>query len=337
MNTIRKIAIFILAALALLSCKQNRLNVNVSDIEISIELIRFDKIMFETDAAQLSDSMLAFDKTHPYFSQLYFEDIISIGLPDNEAFNELLLQFVNDTVYRQVANSMLSVFSNFDALESNIENGFKHYRYYFPERTIPSVFTYFSGFNESLIVAEDIIGVSLEKYLGANCVFYDLLGIPKYKSANMNPQKIVPDIFYAWAITEFPYMDSADNLLSNMIHQGKMLYFTEAMNPRLPDSLIIGYSATQLTWCKKHEAEMWSYLIEKQILYSIERLNLKKYIGDGPFTSAFSNDSPGRVGVWLGWQIVRSFMNNNPEVTMAELMELNNAQDILNRSKYYPE
>ncbi|HKM94225.1 MAG TPA: hypothetical protein VJY41_11285 [Prolixibacteraceae bacterium] len=337
MNTIKKTAIIILTALVLFSCKHNRLNVNVTDIDVSIELTRLDKIMFETDASLLSDILLDFEKAHPYFAQLYFENIINIGLPDNEDFSDLLLQFVNDTVYRKVANSMLSVFSNFDALESNIKNGFKHYSFYFPKKPIPSVYTYFSGFNESMVVAEDLIGVSLEKYLGADCVYYDYLGIPKYKSANMNPQKIVPDIFYAWALTEFPYNDSADNLLSNMVHQGKMLYFTEAMSPRLPDSLLIGYSTKQLTWCKKNEAKMWSYLIEKRILYSSERLDLKKYIGDSPFTSVFSKESPGRVGVWLGWQIIRSFMNNNPEVTMAELMELNNAQDILNRSKYHPE
>jgi len=163
------------------------------------------------------------------------------------------------------------------------------------------------------------------------------LGIPKYKTQNMVPQKIVPDVFYAWAITEFPFNENTNNLLSNMVYQGKLLYFTEAMNPNLPDSIIIGYTSQQLNWCKQNEANMWAYLAEKRLLYNSERLELRKYIGDGPFTNTFSHESPGRTGVWLGWQIVRSYMNKNHSTSLNDLMEMNNAQEILNNSAYFPE
>ena len=122
-----------------------------------------------------------------------------------------------------------------------------------------------------------------------------------------------------------------------MIYQGKAIYFTKAMCPDLPDSIIMGYSSKQLKWCIKNESKMWGYLIEKKMLYNYERLTLQKYVGEAPFTNTFSNESPGRTGSWLGWRIVCSFMNKNPKVTLNELVRNNNAQTILTHSGYFPE
>jgi hypothetical protein len=179
----------------------------------------------------VADGIRLFEVAHPDFTSLYLEDIIRVGPTDHPGFEENLLHFLSDTVYRQVAVEMLQQFDDLEPIKKQIIKGFKHYTHYFPERVVPSVYAYFSGFNESLLIAEEFIGVSLEKYLGADCVFYEYLGIPRYKAANMNPAKVIPDLFYAWAFTEFPNNDPANNLLSNMVYQGKLLYFTEAMNP----------------------------------------------------------------------------------------------------------
>jgi gliding motility-associated lipoprotein GldB len=332
-----KILLPIVLVLLFISCKQNRLKINTDNIEVAIHLERFDELLFNTEQFSLSQKISDACEQHPDFCKLYFEDIVQLGPPDSAFFENNLLLFINDTVYQKVAKSVLETFSDFETHKNEIETGFKHYKYYFPQKPVPDLYTYFSGFNESLIIAEDFIGLSLENYLGANCEFYQYLGIPKYKTQNMVPQKIVPDIFYAWAITEFPFNENTNNLLSNMVYQGKLLYFTEAMNPNLPDSIIIGYTSQQLNWCKQNEANMWAYLAEKRLLYNSERLELRKYIGDGPFTNTFSHESPGRTGVWLGWQIVRSYMNKNRNTSLTDLMEINNAQEILNNSAYFPE
>jgi hypothetical protein len=332
-----KYLILILLALTLFACKKNRLKINVSDIKVELSLQHYEKVMFENEPDLVNDLLLSRYEEDASFIDLYTEEIIKIGPIHNDGFKQYLKDFLTDTVYTQVASEVLNTFSNMETIETDLLKGFKHYRHYFPNKDIPNIYTYFSGFNESMVVAEDFIGISLDKYLGSDCVFYEYLGIPRFKAANMSPQKIVPDVFYAWAITEFPYRDSVDNLLSNMIYQGKLLYFTEAMSAHLPDSVLIGYRPDQLKWCKNHEAQMWTYLVEKRLIYNTERLELRKYIGDSPFTNTFGNDSPGRTGVWLGWQIVRSFMNNNKTVSLAELMEMHDAQELLNQSKYYPD
>lgn len=326
----------LLLILLMVACKPNRLKVNVSDIETDNAIVHFEKIVFGTTTETVIDSLKTAWEKYPEFVDLYTQDILRIGDVKTDEFVPYFMQFYNDTVITKVAAKVLEVFADFEPFADEIDDGFKHLKYYFPEKNLPDIYTYVSGFNQSLVVADDFIGVSLDKYLGADCLFYDYLGIAKYKSAKMYPEKIVSDLFYAYSLTEFLNEETSGNLLSNMIYEGKLMYFIEAMCPDLPDSVIIGYSAKELKWCKAHEGSMWEYLAEHKLLYTIERLDLQKFIGDSPFTSDFSNESPGRTGVWLGWQIVRSYMNENPDVTLADLMKLQDSQGILGQSRYFP-
>lgn len=328
---------WILGVLFLVSCQQNRLKVDVKDIIVQLEINRYDQLIFETEHSNLIEVLYKEYDIHPDFIDLYFQDVLRIGKLDDQPFNQSLHDFVTDTVISQVAGKVLQQFADFSSLTKDLTSGFRHYQYYFPQKPVPAIYTYVSGFNQSLVFTDDFIGISLDNYLGSECVFYTYLGIPQYKIKNMYPQKMVSDLFYALALTEFPKEVQFDNLLSEMVYEGKLVYFTEAMCPELQDSILIGYSKQQLEWCKKNEALMWNFWAENKLLYSVERLDLQKYIGDAPFTNTFSQESPGRTGVWIGWQIVRSFMNKHPEITLDELMNNNNAQEILNQSGYFPE
>jgi len=114
------------------------------------------------------------------------------------------------------------------------------------------------------------------------------------------------------------------------------MYFVDAMMPDLADTLKIGFTRRQLDFCKKNEATMWTYLAEHKQLFTTDRMSIKRFMDDGPFTSAFTDESPGRAGVWIGWQIVRSYMKQNNKVKLANLMEMTDYQSILNKSGYQP-
>jgi hypothetical protein len=328
--------IFVFAFL-LISCKHDRLDINVSCVEVNLKINRLEKLMFETDTADFSKNLDFIRRNQGGFFDIYTKHVLKIGSAEDPDFKNYLMQFVSDTVFSRVADSVKNQFGDFHKIEKQLTDGFKHYKYYFPDATLPEIYTCLTGFNQSVFISEFGIGIGLDKYIGSNCIFYNYLGIPQYKIANMYPGKIVPDVFYSLFISDFPYRDSINNLLSNMIYQGKAIYFTKAMCPDLPDSVILGYSKKQLKWCRENEEKMWAYLIEKKLLYDFERLTLQKFVGEAPFTNIFSKESPGKTGSWLGWRIVSSFMNKNPEITLNELVKMNNAQLILNRSGYFPE
>ena len=329
--------IWISALLILVSCGRDRLDINVSNIDITIQLKRYDQLIFGTDTAKVVSILKNNYINDSLFLNYYTGDILHIGHVNDEVFPHYLQQFLSDTVVTKVADSVLTIFNNFDMVEEQLTSAFKHYHYYFPEKVIPQIYTYISGFNQSLMVANDFAGIGLDRYLGSNFIYYKYLGIPNYKIRNMRPERIVPDLFYAWATTEYPNNDESATLLSEMIYEGKLIYYTEAMCPGLPDSVLMGYSADQIKWCKKNEANMWSFWAGHKLLYSTKRLDLQKYAGDAPFTNTFSPDSPGRTGIWTGWQIVRSYMNKHPEITLEMLMQNNNAQELLSQSDYFPD
>jgi len=319
------------------SCKRNRLKVNVSDINVNLEITRFDQELFNLPENNFSEEIKNLRTANPEFFDLFTYRMINIGGIGDEFFFDGLNRFLTDTMVVNVKNITENNFSHFNKTEKELKKAFQHYRYYFPDKKIPKIYTCISGFNQSVVVAEGLIGASLDKYLGADCRYYDMLGLPEYKQQKMYPARLPVDMMYGWATTEFLKSRNESNLLSHMIHEGKLMYFTDAMFPKTHDTIKIGYTAKQINWCKNNEARMWANLIENKRLFTTDRMSIKRFIDDSPYTNGFPLESPGRAGVWIGWQIVRQYMDKNPEVTLQQLMGTNDSQKILNGSKYMPD
>jgi len=321
----------------LISCHRNPLKVDVSGVEIKLSIKRLDRDIFNVTPDNKKITIPELRQTYGSFFDAYNENVITLGDPSDSLYPTYLNAFLTDTIRVLSRLKIDSVFSNLTNLEKKLQEGFRHYKYYFPHKTIPQFFTVISGFNQSVVMTNDAIGISLDNYLGADCPFYVRLGLPQYKRENMYSDKIPTDLLYSWATSEFVFDESKDNLLSNMIYQGKMLYFLDAMFPEDPEYLKIGYRPDKLDWCKKNESGMWTYLVEHRLLFNTDRMNIVRFIGPAPFTSSFTNDSPGRTGIWLGWQIVKKYMKKNPGISLPALMSENDYQKILNESGYSPE
>ena len=329
---------FLLLFTVLFSCKPNPLKVNISDIKTEIKVVRFDNELFAINDKDTLNSLIELSNKYPEFFDLFTYKVIQIGGIGDSLFIDGMKFFLTDTMILDVKKLVETEFSDFDETEKEFKKAFKYFQYHFPDKELPTVYAYFSGFNQSVVTAENIIGISLDKYLGRDCEYYmKLNSTPRYKVMNMHKDKIASDAAYAWGVTEFEHTNKATTLLDNMIHHGKLMYFVDAMLPEMHDSLKIGYTKLQLDWCKKNEAQMWSQLIEFKMLYSNKRMDIIRYINASPTTSGFPLESPGRTGVWIGWQIVRQYMKKFPETTLPDLMQNNNYQQILNDSKYFPE
>jgi hypothetical protein len=122
-----------------------------------------------------------------------------------------------------------------------------------------------------------------------------------------------------------------------MLHEAKLVYFTRRMMPSLPDTILFGFTGRQLEFCKAGEGDIWEYLVSKDLLFSTDAFLIRKFTGEAPFTSYFTEESPGRAVVWTGFRIIERYMNNNPDVTMPELMAMTDCQAILGGAKYNPD
>lgn len=320
------------------SCKRNPLKVDISGIETEVEIVRFDQELFSIPLQDTLAELSALRNRYPEFFDLYTWRVINAGGITEEHFPEVMAQFLTDTMVQNAKNAAEQEFSDFQNTENELIKAFKYYQFHFPYKELPVIYTMISGFNQSVVTAENIIGVSLDKYLGRDYSYYQKLSnVPLYKIKNMHPKKIPSDVAYAWGMTEFDESKHTTTLLDHIIYQGKLMYFVDAMLPEMHDSLKIGYTAEQLEWCKENEPQMWNHLVENRLLYSNNRMDILRFINDGPYTTGFPIESPARSGIWIGWQIVRQYMQKYNEVTLFELMDNRNYQQILNDSAYFPD
>lgn len=326
------LAVFLLL-FAGVSCSRNPLKIDISDISINLQVGHLWKDLSGGAIDSAKVDFLA--KEYGAFFEIFTRRMIWIGGPEEENFIANLQKFATDTMIVRL-NRLVTERIDEKKLQSGLENAFKHYNYYFPEKEIPQIVGCISGFNQSVVTADQLIGISLDKFLGRDFPDYAQLGLPLYKRRRMAPENIVPETMMAWAMTEFEKNDNATNLLSYMVYHGKLMYFLDAMLPSVHDTLKIGYTEKQLDFCLKSEPGMWAFLAEHKLLFSSQRMDVKRFIDDAPFTNPFTNESPGRAGVWLGWQIVSAYMKKNPEVDLPRLMQNHDYQEILRKSGYQP-
>jgi hypothetical protein len=233
----------------------------------------------------------------------------------------------------------VKVFPDIKKIQSDINDAFRHYLYYFPGKKVPGVYTCITGFNNSIITGDSALGISLDRYLGADCEYYPRLGIYKYISERMTPGNVVPDCVFGWASSEWDFSTigyQADNVLAEIIHFGKLKYFEKCMLPEETNELIFGFTAGQMKFCINNEQQMWQYIIEHDLLFNTDQFTIRKLTGEAPFTSWFTSESPGRAAVWIGFRIVEAYMMKNPGISMEELMKETDLQKILEKSKYNP-
>jgi len=167
-----------------------------------------------------------------------------------------------------------------------------------------------------------------------------MLEIYKYIAARMTPDNIVPDCMYGWAASEWDFSVlkyDSDNVLSEMIHEGKLKYFEKCMLPEISDELIFGFTENQMKFCRNNESQMWQYLIEHDMLFNTDQFIIRKLIGEAPFTSFFTNESPGKAASWIGFRIIEAYMVRNPDVNMSDMLNNTDIQSILEKAKYSPQ
>jgi hypothetical protein len=338
---IRFVAIIflVLTVPGMISCKKNHYKVNTSSINVKIEIKRLEQDLFILNPTDITAMIPVLKQKYKGFLQL-FSYVINTGNINDSSFGDFLVRYCTDKQNNEVFALTMKLYPDVKSISNGLEKAFRHYLYYFPGSNIPAVFTCNTGFNNSIITGDSVLGISLDRYLGADCKYYPRLDIYKYVAARMTNENIVPDCIYGWGASEWDFSTMkypADNVLSEMIHNGKLKYFEKCMLPETNDEIIFGFTAEQMKFCRNNEGQMWQYLIENDLLFNSDQFIIRKLTGEAPFTSYFTNESPGRAAVWLGFRIVESLMMKNPGTKIEELMKDTDVQGILEKAKYSPQ
>ena len=331
-----KISIISLLVLGLASCVNKSLHPDVSDVQVNFKVVPFYQELNQLDSLDVRASITPLRQKYPQFLEAYNKQIIKIGGFERADYPQRLMSFVNYDANQDIIKKSKEVFPSFEEFQQELESGFKHYKYYFPKAHVPDVFLMVSGFSQSIAVDSAWVGLSIEKYLGTDCEFYEWLGIAKYLRKGMTKEKMAPDVLRAMALTNYDYDRQKDDVINHMVYKGKIKYFVQHMFPDIADTLLFDYSAYQMKWCLDNEENMWASLVEWKHLFSNDRMLIQKYTGDAPFTANFGDNSAPRGGEFLGYKIVEAYMKNNDEVTLRDLMLEEDGRKILAASHYRP-
>lgn len=335
-NTLKKYSFLFIIVISG-ACGSSPFDVDVSAIDIDLEVKRLDKEMFKKPVNEVIKNIPEMRREYGRFFELYTTRIVPLGGRDSSLLPAEMKNYLSYPTTKELADKVFRKFDDFTPYEKQIEDGFRHYKYYFREAKIPVIYTCISSLNYQVVTDNNLIGIGLDLYLGEeNEIYTQNPNFHQYLFYRFNSSRIAFDCLDAWINMKFAYNDSIDNVINNMIYSGRQKYFLHAIFPEANAHEILGYTEEQWEWCEQSEHLMWSTMVEKKLLFSTETLDISKFVSEAPYTKYFPKSSPGRAGVWIGYRIVEQYMKNNATLTLPELMKETDYQKILNSATYNP-
>lgn len=302
------------------TCKPDqRKKIDISTISTDFEVNRYEMDFYNASSKTLPQVK----SKYPYLFPKEFTDSLSLIKIEDKDEQELFAE-------------SQKLYKDFTSVETQLASLFKHVKYYYPKFNAPKVVTMLSNvdYESRVIYADSLLLISLDVYLGIEHKFYG--DYPKYIKENNTENHIVVDVANAFVNTQLqPSLKRV--FIEKMIYEGKKMYLLDLYLPEVTNKEKIGYEQDKLNWAETNEEEIWMYFIEKDLLFSTDTKLNKRFLENAPFSKFYmeqDNLSPGKIGVWVGWQIVKSYMRHN-DVSLQELLKINEL-DLFNKSKYKP-
>jgi hypothetical protein len=294
-----------------------------------VKINRYDKDLFSVNKKDIKNELKKLKSKYSFFLDGDLEDPANI---------RQLSEYLNDPQMIKNYKEVQKQYPDLTELEKELSGELSYFAYYFPDHRLPQVYTYVCGmdFENPVIYADSVLIIALDMYLGKDYSLYTNYGLPAYIRYGMSKEYIARDCAEAIA-KYYEYQEMKDaTCLEYMVYNGKQQFFIDALLPEVSDTIKMEFSKKQLDWCYENEAKMWMFFINNKMLYSKDYTTFMKFINKGPFTTAFGKDSPARTAVWIGWQIVRDYIRNTGQINLKKLIEMKDAQQILQISKYKP-
>ena len=312
--------IFLFFVAAMVSCgKQSRVEQEIAEVPVDFEVVRFDQKFAAVTVETLPD----LKNEYPFlFPEMYSDS--------------LWIARVNDSIQLELNTEVEKMFSDFSNKEDELHSLFQHIKYYFPAFEAPTVITITSevDYRNKVLVTPEYLFISLDTYLGEEHPFY--MGIQAYLKKNFESHQILPDVATGYAEKYVPRPESK-TFLAHMLYYGKILYLKDLWLPETPDEEKIGYTSDELEWARDNEEPIWRYFVERQLLFDSDTELYSRFLYPAPFSKFYlelDNESPAKVGQYIGWQIIRQYMDRS-NVSMDEMLRTD-AETIFNKANYKP-
>lgn len=333
-------AAMLLALAGCNGCNKNksRQKPDVTNVKTTHQWMRFDEDFMQFKQQPFDAHYQTLQQQYGDFLPFYISRFVAGPQTKPDEYPAAVLEFVKDAYINRSQDSIRKYYPSLDDVKAEFDQSLKYFTYYFPEVSIKRVYTLNSGYYiGAFTYADTVLGIGLDMYLGNNNPDYDSIGVYQYLRHKMNRHYITRN---AMEVVYNNYFDKGfqreQTLLDAMLQKGIKMYVLSHLLPDAPDSLILGYTQAQTTWCEKNEYNIWQFINDKDILYKDNYMDKKRYLDEGPATPGMPAEAPGNIGSWVGLQIVRSYVNNQPETTLQQLTGFSDMRAFFNASRYRP-
>ena len=311
---------FLILLISLFSCdKQSETEAKIEKIDAQFEVIRFDREFAEATPENLSE----LKSEYPFLFPAQYADSVWV-------------QKLNDSIQNEIEVEVNKAFPQFSEETDELHSLFQHVKYYFPDFQVPDVITITSevDYKNKVLYTGDYLFVSLDTYLGEDHKFY--IGIQEFLKKNFRKEQISVDAAEEIAMNYVPKAESR-TFLSHMIYYGKLLFLKDKFIPFKSDAEKIGYTEKELEWAKANEDQIWRYFIENELIFDTDSQLYERFLYPAPFSKFYLQldaESPSRLGQYVGWNIIRSYMDKN-DVSIKKMLNTS-AEEIFNKANYKP-
>lgn len=340
MMYVKKYLLIALMGLVAAGCSKKERFFPEATEKANVQIVRFDSVILNlpTDSADLYNNLKRIQEENAYSLMVFADYVIGLDYEDTESLTEELQRFLTDTVYgfKEINQQVRNEFADITSLREDINNAMGRLHYLYPDWDTPTLYFMVTGLqgNAYLLESNDFM-IGVDMYLGSDFPYYNGV-VYEYQKKQMNKDCITNHVILNKLYYHLDNPSKQNRLLDRILYEGRVMYMMQQLMPQKSAAYIIGYTDDEWKWCERNEKQIWGLICDKQDLFSSQPMLINSYVGDGPFTSEISQDSPSKIGIWIGWRIINSYMKNHPEISLQDMMKLEDSQIILQESGYRP-
>lgn len=310
--------------------------VAIEDVQLHVDIGRLDHDIFHTSPDSLHAMSSVAPAMYGAFYRTYVEDILQGAPLEDPRLPMMLRAFATDPDWSLAQQAVDSVLGDLEPQRLEFENAFKRLEVLFPDSLAPRIIAFNSGFNYGIFPTDSVLGIGLEWFIGPQHPVIGYLApeaFPQYVKERMRPEMLVPSAIKGWLLVHYTRDIRGEDLLTNLVETGKVMALLDALLPETDPALKFAFTKEQLAWCEANEYSIWKDIVSKDQLFSKSAEDIGRLMNDGPFTSGLPHESPGHIGEWIGYRMVKSYMADNPKITFQQLMDVNDPRVILKTYK----
>lgn len=296
-----------------------------------IKIYRYDRLQYE---ASLSNSVAAIQKMNmesPQATKILIEDVLGLGPVNDPNINERVRDYYKDTILVQVMLDVHNRFKDLTKLEEQFTKAFERLKKELPELVVPRIYTQISALNQSIVVGDSLLGISLDKYLGEDYPIYKKYYY-EFQRKTMNPERILPDCFTFYLVSQYPFAWEWEHrtLFDILIYRGKIAWLVEkALKADGSGRVVLGYTKDEVEWCEKHGKDVWQLMKDRNYMDSMDPMLIRGFTTTDPNPFLEAKNIPSGIATWLGMQIVDRYMKQNKKISVEQLLLCTDCHQIL--------